>query len=277
MAWPASVTTLVLRQAPGSLQQLLTTVISIALARVQHCSTLSPQKAGYEMHCAPRYLAHFSCYKFPATGHRPLPRPSASPLPLGGRSVISELVAVAFLRLPCHHNPAHPTHHQTTPPCRKPVGAPATTPRSRDPPRSEGPSCPRVCVRARLPQGFPREHKPCSVQALPPQMQPSTSMGRESQIRIEPWANPAKVTYVVCPSFPPVACSSQACPSSYLAATRSRDPALGFWETGKRRRTGLEVGTRVTDSTQTPIGSLAPAFGGDGGANPDIRVEELKG
>ena len=30
-----------------------------------------------------------------------------------------------------------------------------------------------------------------------PQMQSSTSMGREPQIRIEPWANPSNLTYVL--------------------------------------------------------------------------------
>lgn len=126
-------------------------------------------------------------------------------------------------------------------------------------------------VRARLPQGS-RETS-LARSGLAPQMQPSTSIGRESQIRIEPWANPAKVTYVLVHLFqllPPAA------PSSYLAATRSRDPALGSGKPGNRRRTGLEVSTRVTDSTHAnwQHGTLGQWRRG---ADSSICVEVLDG
>lgn len=186
------------------------------------------------MHCAPRYLP--SALRLLQLPRRRPPPAHSQGLPArvrqpSGRSVISELVAVALPARSLAITTPRTLHTPNTPPCRKTVRAPATTPRSRAAPRPEGPSCP--CARPPAP-GLSVSTSLARFRPLPPQMQPSTSMGRESQIRIEPWANPAKVTYVVRlgPPFLPSRFSPAGPSSSYLAATRSRDPAAWVWETG---------------------------------------------
>lgn len=91
-------------------------------------------------------------------------------------------------------------------------------------------------------------------------------MGRESQIRIEPWANPAKVTYVVPsgPPFQPLLPRGDP-PRLTLPRPDPATPRLGLGNRHGGGELGLEVGTRVTDSTPAPIGGAEPSAGGDGG------------